>query len=359
MINSSMRSVKIAGMYLTLTGGSIYPPSAEGIRGINIFNALISAQQRGVYVQIVMHAPQQETDTADLVKLASYGIDIRYVNWAQLNNGNGILHTKLMVTDSSSLYVGSANWDWRSIAQVKELGVIVTEPALVQDAEKVFDIYWLVSNSSVLPPSYPASLDTQFNEANPANLLIDGIPSKVFFSASPIPFNTPSRMNDIDALIWHIDSAEKFVYGSVMDYAPYTLYMKPPKGYYWGLLDDAFRRAAFRGVTVHLLFSEWPYTPAAVYPYFHSLAQLDNISIQTIKLPPYSGGDIPYARVCHSKYLVTEKSFYITTSNWTPDYFQFTGGVSINLWENEPQRKIVETVFTRDWTSQYTTPIAK
>ena len=36
---------------------------------------------------------------------------------------------------------------------------------------------------------------------------------------------------------------------------------------------------------------------------------------------------IPYARVNHNKYMVTERSGYIGTSNWEADYFVNTGGI--------------------------------
>ena len=36
---------------------------------------------------------------------------------------------------------------------------------------------------------------------------------------------------------------------------------------------------------------------------------------------------IPFARVNHNKYIVTDQSAMIGTSNWTPDYFLKTGGI--------------------------------
>ena len=36
---------------------------------------------------------------------------------------------------------------------------------------------------------------------------------------------------------------------------------------------------------------------------------------------------IPFSRVNHNKYIVTDESALIGTSNWTPDYFLKTGGI--------------------------------
>jgi len=87
-----------------------------------------------------------------------------------------------------------------------------------------------------------------------------------------------------------------------------------------------------------------------------SLDSLDNITVGVISLPPWSGGNIPYARVAHSKYLITDKVAYIGTSNWTPDYFLQTGGVSITFALGKERNQVLQ-VFYRDWTSNYTSPL--
>ena len=40
-------------------------------------------------------------------------------------------------------YVGSANFDWRSITQVKEIGVLALNcPKLAEDMSKIYEVYW-------------------------------------------------------------------------------------------------------------------------------------------------------------------------------------------------------------------------
>ena len=40
-------------------------------------------------------------------------------------------------------YVGSANFDWRSLTQVKELGVLALNcPTLAKDMSKIYQVYW-------------------------------------------------------------------------------------------------------------------------------------------------------------------------------------------------------------------------
>lgn len=45
----------------------------------------------------------------------------------------------MMISDKKVVYFGSANFDWRSLAQVKELGMILSDcPPLSNDMQKVF-----------------------------------------------------------------------------------------------------------------------------------------------------------------------------------------------------------------------------
>ena len=60
---------------------------------------------------------------------------------------------------------------------------------------------------------------------------------------------------------------------------------------------------------------------------------------------------IPFGRVNHNKYLVTESTGYIGTSNWSADYFISTGGIGFVF--VGPMRDDLEILFQRDWNSSY------
>ena len=50
---------------------------------------------------------------------------------------------QLWLVDGEHFYVGSANFDWRSLTQVKEVGLLVKNCAcLAQDMAKIWDVYW-------------------------------------------------------------------------------------------------------------------------------------------------------------------------------------------------------------------------
>ena len=75
---------------------------------------------------------------------------------------------------------------------------------------------------------------------------------------------------------------------------------------------------------------------------------------------------IPYGRVNHNKYMVTDKVAYIGTSNWSGDYFTNTAGVGIVIEEpdsmeavgnNTSMRSELQKLFERDWDSAYALPL--
>lgn len=70
---------------------------------------------------------------------------------------------------------------------------------------------------------------------------------------------------------------------------------------------------------------------------------------------------IPFARVNHNKYMVTDNTAYIGTSNWSGDYFTNTAGVAFVVHDPVYNRNATEStirselqaVFERDWNSNY------
>lgn len=70
---------------------------------------------------------------------------------------------------------------------------------------------------------------------------------------------------------------------------------------------------------------------------------------------------IPFGRVNHNKYMVTDKVAYIGTSNWSGDYFINTAGVGLILEDPDSDRNEssltirsdLAKLFERDWNSKY------
>ena len=112
-------------------------PSPSAWAGEDIFRQLLEARRdRGLELRIAQNAakPGSSPETEELEEA---GAEVRNVNFTALV-GTGILHTKLWVVDGKHFYVGSANFDWRSLTEVKEVGVLVTDcPCLAADMAKI------------------------------------------------------------------------------------------------------------------------------------------------------------------------------------------------------------------------------
>lgn len=370
LINSSERSLDVASFYWTLKGRDVMPnPDASSSEGEAVLESLVSAAKRGVKVRIAYDSGRLSSK-ADLHQLREAGVVMRPVNFTRLI-GAGVLHTKFLISDNTSFYVGSANMDWRSFTQVKEMGVTVYNcQVLSQDLFKVLEVYWILGREgdSLIPTEWPNYLDTTINKDHPLEMKLGNSMSRIFISSSPAPFNPRGRTDDIDAVLSVINSAKKFIYVAVMDYFPTYLYKKPTE--YWPLIDDALRKAAIeRNVDVRVMASRWKSTRSMMLKFLKSLDALESYSSRGGGIRAklfYVPSDerqqkIPFARVNHNKYMVTDETAYIGTSNWSADYFTKTGGVgfvvreaNVSCYQDLSLRESLVRVFERDWNSNYT-----
>ena len=129
--------------------------------------------------------------------------------------------------------------------------------------------------------------------------------------------------------------------------------------------------AVERGVEVRLLMSQWAHTRPSMWRYLASLQDLTGvhrgakITVRRFTVPSFdpSQAGIPFARVNHNKYMVTDGAAYIGTSNWSADYFINTGGIGAVVvgggggGSNDTLRRQVVEIFTRDWESSYSSPL--
>ncbi|KAL3873113.1 hypothetical protein ACJMK2_036269 [Sinanodonta woodiana] len=372
LISLAEHSIEIASFYWTLLGDDIPFHDSSAWQGEALYKALIDAgQQREVKIKIAQNKPEPDmvsNDTINLAKLA--GAEVRTLDFERLVGG-GILHTKMWLIDRQHFYIGSANLDWRSMTQVKELGTIVMNcSCLASDLGNLFDIYWYLGDpDATVPKTWPSQYDTNINSTNPLNITFNETMATTYLSSSPPPFCASGRTVDSDAIVSVINNASSFVYVAVMDYLPQSQFLSPTL--YWPVIDDALRRAAVeRPITVRLLGSFWKHTPEQMIRYLHSLETISSynikVEVKLFEVPAYTEAQrlIPYARVNHNKYMVTDKTAYIGTSNWSADYFVTTGGIAIIV--NQPKlngssldvRQQLEDIFLRDWNSQYAFPLS-
>ncbi|XP_025904593.1 phospholipase D3 [Nothoprocta perdicaria] len=368
LLSSATHSLDIAAFYWTLTNEDTHTQEPSAAAGEQILQELLALPARGVSVRVAVNTPSTKTPLHDLQALQQSGAAVRAVDMPRLTGG--VLHTKLWLVDGAHLYIGSANMDWRSLTQVKELGTAVYNcSCLAQDLAKVFEAYWALGvPDATVPVPWPANYSTAFNMERPLELQLNGTLAGVFFSSAPPALCAPGRTEDLRALLGVIDAAREFVYVAVMSYLPTMEFSHPRR--FWPLIDDHLRKAVYeRHVRVRLLVGCWRHSKAEMFPFLRSLAAVsDNgtrysMHVRLFTVPASTAqAKIPYARVNHNKYMVTETVAYIGTSNWSGDYFTRTAGSALVVNETggvgaASVRAQLQAVFERDWSSPYSADV--
>lgn len=368
LIGDARSSVDIASFYWTLTNADTGTKEPTANQGETILKKLAGVSGK-LAVRIAVSTPKGSQPNDDIKLLNSAGADVRMVNMKMLTSG--VLHTKFWVVDKKHIYIGSANMDWRSLTQVKELGVVVYNcSCLAEDLGKIFEAYWYLGQSGkTIPAPWPASYSTTYNKDTPLKLPLNGTDSRVYLSSSPPSLCAAGRTGDLDAILSVMEDAKEFVYIAVMNYLPTMEFSYPKK--YWADIDTQLRRVAFdRRVRVRLLISCWASTQPVMFTFLRSLASIHNarsrldIQVRLFVVPANpSQKEIPYARVNHNKYMVTDKVAYIGTSNWSGDYFVNTAGSALVVNQTasgSPGPSVqsqLQAVFERDWDSAYSSPL--
>eukprot|EP00762_Andalucia_godoyi_P004573 ANDGO_05176.mRNA.1 Phospholipase D Z len=371
LVQNAQSTIHIAAFYFRLLEGC--DPSSQignGQWGCQLFQAITNAHARGVKVMVAQSLPDASMQDPDSLQWSETGAATVVNVSFPLIYGGGVLHTKFLVADSKDLYLGSCNFDWTSLAQVKELGILVRNcPCVASDLLQIWKTYEYLGLHDMRTPSrgWSPSFGTPYNNLSLMTVPFqDGSSAKLFLSAAPPVMETPGRMFDLDALVGVIDDAQLFVNISVMDFYPNSLYGK--NVVFWPTVIVALQRAMVeRSVKVNVMVAKWNHSSEAMYAPLKALQDFSNLCMnqrnytlcsgsakswvfQVPELPNYES--FPYTRVNHAKFMVTDRKGFITTSNWSYDYYFNTAGVSMVV-DHEGIRGQLQYVFTRDQQSQY------
>nr|XP_057919628.1 5'-3' exonuclease PLD3 isoform X2 [Doryrhamphus excisus] len=366
LLDKADGSVSIAAFYVALRSSQadFAPLDTQGRK---VFERLKQLLSKDVKLHMVVNSPQIASQ--DTAELAAAGANIKELDLKSLTGG--MVHTKMLVVDQRHLYLGSANMDWRSLSQVKEVGLVVEDcSCLARDASRIFELYARLNGS--LPPYWPARFTALSSSQHPLRVDFNGVAAQVYLSSSPPHISARGRSDDLATILSVIDDAKKFIFISIMDYLPLSEFTKPLR--FWPAIDSALRAAACaRGVNVRLLVSCWENSPAAMFVFLQSLVVLNrpplkcNIEVKVFTVSSTAEQmKIPLARVNHAKYMVTDRVLYIGTSNWSELYFTEVAGVGlvVNQTGSEVKRgqqtlqSQAEELFLRDWRSHYASSLS-
>ena len=365
-----------------------------------LYDALARAAERGVKIRIIQNGNWHTEDHPELDALVEKypnNIDVHLIKMTDWY-GTGVMHQKVWVFDQTTIYLGSANMDWKALTQVKELGIVIeNEKTVVEDLLHYFDTWerlakiekpstlevfdsrfqvqrqvpaW--SDQINLTQRIPSPLETpshSFNITSPMEITLNDEIGEAFITGAPHEMCSDSRSFDIDGILYTLQDAQKTICLSMMDFAPTSFYNKA--NIWWGDLFDALVQAVItRQVHVRLLISHWANSRPIIDSYLRALettakaSKADHynssgqIEIKQFIMPGWNRTAglqamfPPFSRVNHTKFIVTDRRINVGTSNLTWDYFYSTAGTSFNC--NHPNLvHDLQAIFNRDWHSQY------
>jgi len=333
MIARSQKTLDIAQFYIAPMAGEPLDP---------VLDALRTAVRRGVRVRMLLEKKFEKVSGDGIALLRTIpGIELRIIDISKMQ-ADGILHAKYFVMDGKEAYLGSQNFDWRSLKHIHELGLRITDPKVVGSMSAVFEHDWdaqerIAAGKTVRP----------IHELRPAAAVGD----RAYLVASPFAHN-PKGVGDSESeLARLIGTAEKELTIELLDYAPLTR-----AGKFYPPIDNALRAAAARGVQIRLLVSHWN-TSKPHIDHLKSLSVLPKVEVRILTVPPASTGYVPFARVIHAKYMVIDsRVLWLGTSNWTGGYLDNSRNLEVVVKDALLAEK-AKDVHKRLWESEYSKPI--
>jgi HKD family nuclease len=331
LIGEASRSLDFEEFYATNGPGSALE---------NVIQAMEAAARRGVHIRFLADQKMSKSEPQTLERLAAIpNIEVRRIDFGKL--AGGVQHSKFFLVDRSTVYIGSQNFDWRSLEHIQELGVEVRVPRVVASVQEVFDRDWSAAGGQSEVEHLPSAVDS-----SPVRISQDGEALELSTVFSPKGWIPVEAQWELPKLVEMIDHAKTSVRVQLLTYDSTS------KEGQFTELEDALVRASRRGVHVQLLLSEWTKRERELADARH-LAGAAKVEIKLMVIPEASQGPIPYARLIHAKYMTVDgERAWVGTSNWGRSYFLKTRGVGLIVRGRRFSERLAR-FFDDDWNSPY------
>ena len=326
MIDRAQHSIDIEQMYVDGKSGEALDAVIAALKR--------AAAKPGLKIRFLVSKNMLNTNPETLAQIKSIPhLELRAVNYGPITGG--IQHSKFWIVDQKIIYVGSQNFDWKSLTQVLETGVLLQDPVIAAQIQSIFELDWKIAFSGTAPSDLGTAPST------PANAAISLV-------ASPPKLNPVHIRGSFDALSELIKNAKTSIRISLLDISTFA-----SGGKEWLDLDQLLREAAtVRKVKIELLVSHWN-TAQPEIKTIKSLSLVPNIQVKIATVPDLATGHIPFARVNHSKIMtIDDQILWVGTSNWSQDYFFATRGIELVM-KNPQLAAQGNAIFERLWDAPY------
>lgn len=295
-----------------------------------VIEAIAAAPSRGVRTRAVFEKIflAQYPEIPERMRLA--GVNVRIVDRSATTGG--IVHTKMIAADGTRAWVGSANFDWRSLEHIHEVG------ALVDNASLAAQVHAIVDDDFERGDSAGMSARSDEPPLRFVPLVRGSERVGVAFAASPRGYLPAGIAWDWPSMAALIASARRDLRVEFLSYGS-----KLRSGEPWPDLEEALVNASARGVAVTMVVSTW----AAHGKHRDDLTRLQyaGIRVQVATIPESAEGPIPFARVVHGKVVVADGArCWVGTSNGEGDYFLRSRNAGFFLEGREACGELARTV---------------
>jgi phosphatidylserine/phosphatidylglycerophosphate/cardiolipin synthase-like enzyme len=334
----------------TLDFSEFYASEAEGERAkasrlAPVVAAIERAVKRGVRVRFLADALFAPKYPATLERLRTAGVLVKTIDCAP--RYGGVQHAKYIVIDGEESFIGSQNFDWRALTHIQEMGARVRSSAIAGALLDVFETDWALADASAA-----SDLRTRAHAPTPPEARARTGEALALY-ASPKGWLPDESRWDLPHIVALLDGARSSVDVQVLTYSTQNRDKSA-----FPILDEAVRRAAARSVRVRLLVSHWGANAGShARASIEALAAVPNVEVRVLTIPPWSGGEIPFARVSHAKYMIVdERAAWVGTSNWEGDYFFKSRNVGL-VAEGGRLAPRLTRIFEDGWSSAYAAPL--
>lgn len=129
--------------------------TVENIGYQDIDDAFAAAVKRGVDVELII----PECNEGDTMRNYQYvpallqaGVKVRVMPHPA-NMETPYIHSKMILVDDESIYIGSVNFSFNSIEKARELGILLTDVGIAKQVRDVFDSDWAKSQAPTSNPN--------------------------------------------------------------------------------------------------------------------------------------------------------------------------------------------------------------
>jgi cardiolipin synthase len=120
---------------------AVYYTNYENSPSNILLNKLISAKERGVDIKVVLELGENLDEIKKANRytcriLKNNNIDVK------LHGKNVTTHAKVLIIDSSTVLIGSTNWNYYSLEKNHEANVLIRSKKIASEFEKYFSMIW-------------------------------------------------------------------------------------------------------------------------------------------------------------------------------------------------------------------------